>query len=85
MRLKPLFILLLPCLGEAPILGQESVDFEPVEATVADVSVLSTSLRVEEPGLAPGTGFRQVYQVPGSSSAHFRANGGLYAVFDQSV
>ena len=85
MRLILVPSLLLPLHLAHPIQGQELVDFEPVEASVADVSVLATSLRIEDPGLAPGTGFKQVYQVPGSSTAHFRANGGLYAVFDQSV
>ena len=85
MPLKSSHVLLPIVLLGAPLLGQEAVDFEPVEASVADVSVLGTSLRVEDPGLAPGTGFRQVYQVPGSPTTHFRASGGLYAVFDQSV
>ena len=85
MRLNLLSLLLLLLLVRHPLLGQEAVEFDPVEASVADVSVLATSLRIEDPGLAPGTGFKQVYQVPGSTSAHFRANGGLFAVFDQSV
>ena len=85
MRLRSIsFITLLSCLG-LPVFAQDLTDFEPVEASVADVSVLSTSLRVEERGLDPGTGFTQVYQVPGVPGAHFRANGGLFAVFDQSV
>ena len=85
MRLNLFSLLLLVLLVRHPLLGQEAVEFDPVEASVADVSVLATSLRIEDPGLAPGTGFKQVYQVPGSTSAHFRANGGLFAVFDQSV
>ncbi|MAJ47978.1 MAG: hypothetical protein CBC35_12045 [Planctomycetes bacterium TMED75] len=85
MRLRSIpFITLLVCLDPS-VFAQELTDFEPVEASVADVSVLSTSLRVEERGLDPGTGFTQVYQVPGVPGAHFRANGGLFAVFDQSV
>ena len=85
MRLKAhSLILLLACL-QPPLLAQEAAEFDPVEASVADVSVLSTSLRVEPLGLDPGTGFKQVYRVPGASDTYFRANGGLYAVFDQSV
>ena len=85
MHLKPhSLVLLLACL-QPPLLAQEAAEFDPVEASVADVSVLSTSLRVEQLGLDPGTGFKQVYRVPGASDTYFRANGGLFAVFDQSV
>lgn len=85
MRLSSVsFITLLACF-QLPVCAQGLTDFDPVEASVADVSVLSTSLRVQEIGLDPGTGFTQVYQVPGVPGAHFRANGGLFAVFDQSV
>ena len=65
--------------------AQESAEFIPVEAGVADVSVLSTSLQVPQVGLDPGTGFDRVYRVPGESGRHFRASGALFAVFDQSV
>ncbi|MEC8560491.1 MAG: hypothetical protein VXY94_10470 [Planctomycetota bacterium] len=68
-----------------PAPAQDPGRFEPVESGVEDVSVLSTSLRVQQPGLDPGTGFDSVYRVPGQSDRYFRANGALFAVFDQSV
>ena len=85
MRLSRILIITLLAGLHLPVCAQDLTEFEPVEASVADVSVLSTSLRVQELGLDPGTGFTQVYQVPGVPGAHFRANGGLFAVFDQSV
>ena len=68
-----------------PASAQDPDRFEPVESGVEDVSVLSTSLRVQQPGLDPGTGFDSVYRVPGQADRYFRANGALFAVFDQSV
>ena len=68
-----------------PAPAQDPGRFEPVESGVEDVSVLSTSLRVQQPGLDPGTGFDSVYRVPGRPDRYFRASGALFAVFDQSV
>jgi hypothetical protein len=57
----------------------------PLEQVVADSNVLSTSLRVLEPGLDVPTGFEQVYNVPGREDLRMRVNGGLYAVFPESA
>lgn len=60
-------------------LGQEYV---PVEPAVGDTSILSTSLRVMEPGLQAPSGFSQVYRVPGGQL--MRGDGALFAVFPES-
>ena len=83
-------ILVIPLALLAPSgMGQESEfrpeELQPIDSRVADVSVLSTSLRSVAPGLGPPSGFDLVYRVPGTDDLLMRANGALYAVFDQSV
>lgn len=57
----------------------------PVEQGVADVDAIATSLRRIELGLQEPRGFEGLYLVPGRSDLFMRADGGLYAVFPQSV
>lgn len=76
-------------MGYAP--DATEVEFEiqqplqPLDARVEDMTVLSTSLRVESPGLALPSDFDEVYRVPGDPNKLMRVNGAIYAVFDQSV
>jgi len=58
---------------------------EPVDQTVEDTGVLSTSLRHQISGLRHPAGFTSVYRVPGRDDLLMRADGGLYAVFPQSI
>ncbi|MHC5003696.1 MAG: hypothetical protein ACYTJ0_11285 [Planctomycetota bacterium] len=60
---------------------------EPVDQMIADRSVLSTSLRVREAGLQEPSGFSSLYRLtdPEGQELLMRADGGLYAVFPQSV
>ena len=60
-------------------------ELQTVDGRVEDVSVLSTSLRVNPLGLGLPAGFDKVYRVPGSTDMFMRGNGALYALFDQSV
>ena len=57
----------------------------PLDPRVADVSPLGRSLRVESPGLEIPSGFSAVYRVPGDGGGMMRINGGLKAIFPQSV
>ena len=57
----------------------------PLDPRVGDVSPLSQSLRVEYPGLEKPSAFSAVYRVPGDPSKMMRVNGGLRAIFTQSV
>ncbi len=59
--------------------------WQPVDQRVADLTVLSESLRAIEPGLRPPSDFARVYRVPGRDDLFARVQGGLYAVFPQSV
>jgi hypothetical protein len=57
----------------------------PVEQGVGDVGALSTSLRQVNLGLGVPSGFEQVYRAPGRSNMLMRIEGGLMAVFPESV
>jgi hypothetical protein len=57
----------------------------PVEQGVSDVGALSTSLRLMNPGIRAPSGFDQVYRAPGRSNMLMRIEGGLTAVFPESV
>ncbi len=70
--------------GASPVAAQEQ-PWQPVEQRVADQTELSKSLRVVEPGLRPPSDFAQVYRVPERDDLFVRVQGGLYAVFPQSV
>jgi hypothetical protein len=64
--------------AQAPVPGGP----EPVEQAIGDVSPLSLSIRRVEPGLAQGANFDQVFRY---GDGYLRVQGGLYAVFDNSV
>ena len=67
-----------------PVL-EEPLLLTPLDARVDDVSPLSTSFKVEYPGLETPSGFSSVYRVPGDPDRMMRVNGGLRAIFTQSV
>jgi hypothetical protein len=78
--------IVLTLLATAPAAAQQtSVDLDPVDQAIEDVSVLSTSLRRVEPGLQQPNDFSRVYRFPGSRDRFMRVQGGLYAVFPESV
>ncbi|MFO0961787.1 MAG: hypothetical protein U0625_02650 [Phycisphaerales bacterium] len=58
--------------------------YEVVDPTVADRNTLGTSFRMFAVDLSP-SGFRNVYKVPGHDDLLMRADGGLYAVFEQAT
>ena len=68
---------------------------EVVDQAVSDRGPLDVSLRQRESGLGLPTGFRTVYRLPGEESGFgvgdrtserlMRADGGIAAVFDQSI
>lgn len=62
-----------------------SRSYEQVEQLIGDRNVLSTSLRHLEVGLHRPTGFSQVFRAPGEPGKLMRVDGGLQAVFPQSV
>ncbi len=64
----------------APASGQE---LRTVDQTIADISALAASLREIEPGLLRPNDFGNLYRLPDEQL--MRAQGGLYAVFPQSV
>ena len=64
---------------------EEPLLLTPLDARVDDVSPLSTSFKVEYPGLEMPSGFSSVYRVPGDPDRMMRVNGGLRAIFSQSV
>jgi hypothetical protein len=64
---------------------QAPVPGPALDQAVEDVSPLSVSLRVVDPGLRQPAAFDQVYQVPGSPRRLMRMDGGLAAVFGRSV
>ncbi len=66
------------------VVGQ-SDDLRPLDQRVEDTSPLSRSLRTIERGLSVPTGFNQVYRFPGQEDLYMRINGGIHAVFPQSV
>ena len=65
--------------------GQTTVDLEPIDQTIEDISVLSMSLREIDPGLRQPNDFSGVFRVPGRQDLFMRQQGGLYAVFPASV
>jgi hypothetical protein len=68
----------------APAAAQQtSVDLDPVDMTIEDLSALSMSLREIEPGLQQPNGFARVFRVKGGDDL-YRQQGGLYAVFPES-
>lgn len=75
--------ILVLCLS-TPVLGQTG-DLKPLDQTVEDTSPLSISLRQIERGLREPTAFDQVYRVPNRDDLLMRIEGGIYAVFPQSV
>ena len=71
------------CLS-TPVLGQ-SGDLKPLDQTVEDTSPLSRSLRHVERGLRQPSAFEQVYRVPDRDDLLMRIEGGIYALFPQSM
>ena len=75
--------ILVLCLS-TPVLGQTG-DLKPLDQTVEDTSPLSRSLRYVERGLREPTAFDQVYRVPDRDDLLMRIEGGIYALFPQSM
>ena len=82
MRRLGIAILVL-CLS-TPVLGQTG-DLKPLDQTVEDTSPLSISLRQIERGLREPSAFDQVYRVPDRDDLLMRIEGGIYAIFPQSM
>jgi len=57
----------------------------PVEQRVADRGGLCTSPRQMPMELAEPQGFDRLYEVPGKSGVFYRANGGLFLVFERGT
>ena len=57
----------------------------PVEPRVADRGGLCTSTRQMPMELAEPQGFDRLYEVPGKSGVFYRANGGLFLVFERGT
>ncbi|MHC4218813.1 MAG: hypothetical protein ACYSU7_10210 [Planctomycetota bacterium] len=85
-RIRPgRLAIILTWLAAAPATAQQtSVDLDPVDQAIEDVSVLSTSLRKIEPGLGQPNDFARVFRVNGRQDLYMRQQGGLYAVFPES-
>jgi hypothetical protein len=78
-------LLVLPALlAGAAAAGQQSA-LEPVDQTIEDISVLAESLREIETGLGHPSSFSRVYRARGAQDRFMRVQGGLYAVFPESV
>ncbi|MHC4416588.1 MAG: hypothetical protein ACYS0G_15050 [Planctomycetota bacterium] len=76
----------LTLLVAAPAAAQQTtVDLDPVDQTIEDISVLSMSLREVETGLSQHNDFSRVYRVHGRQDLFMRQQGGLYALFPESV
>ncbi|MEE9129399.1 MAG: hypothetical protein V3T84_05230 [Phycisphaerales bacterium] len=75
--------ILVLCLSTT-VLGQ-SGDLKPLDQTVEDTSPLSRSLRHVERGLREPSAFDQVYRVPDRDDLLMRIEGGIYALFPQSI
>jgi len=60
-------------------------DLNRVDDSIHDISPLRRSLRELPRGLSVPSGFHDVYAVPGHPGWFMRANGGLYAVFRESI
>lgn len=68
-----------------PVSHEDTSQLHPVEPTVADRGPLTMPMRQMPLDLALPQGFDRVYQVPGDSGMFYRANGALYAVFDEGL
>jgi len=79
-----LLALLITLLAAAAAPAQRIID-RPLDEAIEDVHALSTSLRLVEQGLDRGNGFDRVYRVPGETGRLMRVQGGLFAVFPESV
>jgi hypothetical protein len=85
-HLAPLIVSAAAMAAGGPVRGQaEPFTFTPVDEGVGDFNPLATSLRVIDAGLAVASGFEQVYRVPGRDDRFMRVQGGVYAVFPNSV
>ena len=73
----------------APAAGAQELDvraLKPIDPTVEDTGPLSVSLRELQVDLRGPVGFEHIYHVPGyEDELYMRVDGGLYAVFPQSV
>ncbi len=57
----------------------------PMDAGIADLNALSSSLRVMQPDTTPSpVAFSKVYRVPGDPNHLMRGNGALFAIFPYS-
>jgi hypothetical protein len=78
--------IVLTVLIAAPAVAQQtSVDLEPIDQAIEDVSALSMSLREIEAGLGQPNDFSRVFRIHGKQDMYMRQQGGLYAVFPESV
>ncbi|MBT8485082.1 MAG: hypothetical protein HKO59_03230 [Phycisphaerales bacterium] len=71
-----------------PVLTEPLTEVDPaesLEAGVADVDPLARGLRLLQRDLQTPSGFDRVFRVPTRDDLLMRVNGGLYAVFPQSV
>ncbi len=75
--------ILVLCLS-TPVLGQTG-DLKPLDQTVEDTSPLSRSLRHVERGLREPSAFEQVYRFSDREDLLLRIDGGIYALFPQSM
>jgi hypothetical protein len=82
MRLIPFIVLPLSLVAPASAQTLLPGGSEPVEQSIGDVSPLAVSMRRIEPGLSTGANFDQVFRY---GDGFLRVQGGLYAVFDNSI
>ncbi len=75
--------ILVLCLSTT-VLGQTG-DLKPLDQTVEDTSPLSRSLRHIERGLREPSAFEQVYRFSDREDLLLRIDGGIYALFPQSI
>ena len=57
----------------------------PIDQAVEDYNPLSASLRQVDGGLGISGAFDRVFRLPGKNGRLMRVQGGLYAIFDESV
>ena len=82
--LAAVVMLVLPAAAVAQELDVRAL--KPVEPAVEDTGPLSVSLRELQIDLRGPVGFEHIYRVPGhEDELYMRVDGGLYAVFPQSV
>jgi hypothetical protein len=74
---------ILPAALAALALPAPAQPLETVDQAIADISALAESLREIEPGLGTPNDFGTLYRLPDRQL--MRSQGGLYAVFPQSV